>query len=125
MDISMINNNFRHYRVFYLPVRGPYGPIMASNRKKRQSVQAGELFMNFNGTTGNLTNLTGSVTYSIQVAAVTTFNDDEVIGDRSAPVERTTLEGGKQFFTTTHFVSILCHCSAYCSPNFESNSDYQ
>ena len=97
MDISMTSSNFRHYRVFYLPVRGPYGPIciMASNRRKRQSAQPGESFMDFNEASGTLTDLNGLVTYSIQVAAVTTFNDDEVIGDRSAAIERTTLEGGK------------------------------
>ena len=94
----MTSNNFRHYRVFYLPVRGPYGPIMASNRRKRQSAQAGELIMDFTGTTGTLTNLNGAVTYRIQVAAVTTLNDDEVIGDRSAAIEMATLEGGKQNF---------------------------
>ena len=53
--------------------------------------------MDFNEASGNLTDLNGAVTYSIQVAAVTTFNDNEVIGDRSAIIERTTLEGGKQF----------------------------
>ena len=95
MDISMMSNNFRHYRVFYLAVRGPYGPIMASNRKKRQSVQAGELTMNFSGTTGTLTNLYGAVTYRIQVTAITTFSGQEVIGDRSLVVEMTTLEGSK------------------------------
>ena len=95
MDISMTSSNFRHYRVFYLPVRGPYGPIMASNRIKRQSAQAGELTMDFDGTTGTLTNLYGAVTYRIQVAAVTTFNDDEVIGDRSTAIEMTTLEDSK------------------------------
>ena len=95
MDINVTNSNFRHYRVFYLPVSGPYGPIMASNRRKRQSAQAGELTMNFTGTTGTLTNLYGAVTYRIQVAAVTIFNGQEVIGDRSAAVEMTTLEGSK------------------------------
>ena len=100
MDISMTSSNFRHYRVFYLPVSGPYGPIMASNRRKRQSAQLGESFMDFNEASGTLTNLNGLVTYSIQVAAVTTFNNDEVIGDRSAAIVRTTLEGGKQTFTS-------------------------
>ena len=95
MDISMTSSNFRHYRVFYLPIRGPYGPIMASNRRKRQSAQPGESFMDFNEVSGTLTNLNGLVTYSIQVAAVTTFNNDEVVGDRSVAIERTTLEGGK------------------------------
>ena len=94
MNISMTSSNFSHYTIFYLPVRGPYGPIMASNRRKRQSAQAGELTMNFTGTTGTLTNLYGAVTYRIQVAAVTIFNGQEVIGDRSAAVEMTTLEGG-------------------------------
>ena len=91
----MTSNNFRHYRIFYLPVRGPYGPIMASNRRKRQSAQAGELTMNFATTTGILNNLYGAVTYRIQVAAVTAYNDNEVIGDRSAAIQVTTLEGGK------------------------------
>ena len=95
MEISLISSNFSHYTVFYLPVRGPYGPIMASNRRKRQSAQAGELTMNFTGTTGTLTNLYGAVTYRIQVAAVTTFNGQEVIGDRSTAIEMTTLEGSK------------------------------
>ena len=70
MEISLTNSDFSHYTVFYWPVRGPYGPIMASNRRKRQSAQAGELTMNFTGTTGTLTNLYGAVTYRIQVAAV-------------------------------------------------------
>ena len=91
----MTSSDFSHYRVFYLPVRGPYGPIMASSRRKRQSPQNGELTMNFNGTTGTLTNLNGAVTYSIQVAAVTTFNGRDVIGDRSAAIEITTFESGE------------------------------
>ena len=92
----MTSSNFRDYRVFYLPVRGPYGPIMVSNRRKRQSAEAGEFIMDFPGNTGTLTNLNGSVTYRIQVAAVTTFDYDEVIGDRSAVIEMITLEGRKQ-----------------------------
>ena len=98
IEISLTSSNFRHYRVFYLPVRGPYGPIMASNRRKRQSVQAGELTMNFTGTTGTMTNLYGAVTYRIQVAVVTTFDGQEVIGDRSAAIEMNTLEGGKKIY---------------------------
>ena len=97
----MTSSNFSHYTVFYLPVSGPYGPIMASNRRKRQSAQAGELTMNFTGTTGTLTDLYGAVTYRIQVAAVTIFNGQEVIGDRSAAIEMTTLEGSKQ----------ICNCT--------------
>ena len=98
MEINLTSSNFRHYRVFYLPVRGPYGPIMASNRRKRQSEQAGELTMNFTGTTGTLTNLYGAVTYRVQVAVVTTFDGQEVIGDRSAAVEINTLEGSKKIY---------------------------
>ena len=93
----MTSSNFRRYRVFYLPLSGPYGPIMASNRRKRQSsVRPGELTMDFNEASGTLTNLNGLVTYSIQVAAVTALNNgQDVIGDRSVPIEMTTLEGGK------------------------------
>ena len=95
MEISLTNSNFSHYTVFYLPVRDSYGPIMASNRRKRQSAQAGELTMNFCGTTGTLTNLYGAVTYRIQVAAVVILNEQVVIGDRSTAIEVTTLENGK------------------------------
>ena len=94
----MSSQKFSHYTVFYLPVRGPYGPIMASDRTKRQSAQAGELTMNFTGSNGTLTNLYGAVTYRIQVAAVTKFNGQEVIGDRSAAIELNTLEGGKKIY---------------------------
>ena len=100
MDINTTSSDFSHYTVFYLPVRGPYGPIIASNRRKRQSARAGELTMNFTGTTGTLTNLYGAVIYRIQVAAVITFNDDEVIGDRSAAIEITTLENGRLLVLT-------------------------
>ena len=99
MDISMTSSNFRHYRVFYLPERGPYGPIMASNGRKRQLAQTGELTMNFTGTTGTLTNLNGAVTYRVQVAAVTMFDGQEIIGDRSTAINVTTLEGGKEIYT--------------------------
>ena len=95
MEISLTNSEFIHYTVFYLPVGGPYGPIMASNRRKRQSAQAGELTMNFAGTTGILTDLYGAVTYRIQVAVVATLNGQEVIGDRSTAIEMITLEGGE------------------------------
>ena len=96
METSLTNSNFSHYTVFYLPIRGPYGPIMASNRRKRQSAQAGELTMNFNGNTGTLTNLYGSVTYRIQVAIVGILNGQDIIGDRSAAIEIITLVGGKK-----------------------------
>ena len=101
MEVSLSASNFSHYTVFYLPVRGPYGPIMASNRRKRQSAQAGELTMNFTGTTGTLTGLYGAVAYSIQVAIVGTINRQEVIGERSDAIEMTTLEGGEQIYDGT------------------------
>ena len=96
MEVNLTTSMFSHYTVFYLPVRGPYGPIMASNGRKRQSAQAGELTMNFAGTIGILTNLNGSVTYRIQVAVVGTVNGQEVIGDRSDAVEMTTSEDSEQ-----------------------------
>ena len=97
MEISLVDSSLTNfYTVFYLPVSDPYGPIMASNRRKRQSAQVGELTMNFTGTTGTLTDLYGAVTYRIQVAAVIMFNELVVTGDRSAAIEITTLEGGKQ-----------------------------
>ena len=116
MELDITNSNFSHYTVFYLPVRGPYGPIMASNRRKRQSAQAGELTMNFTGTTGTLTNLYGAVTYRIQVAVVTMSNGQELIGDRSSATEMTTLEGGEDIYSCIYVANIIiCHCSAYCS----------
>ena len=114
MDISMTSSNFRYYRVFYLPVRGPYGEIMAINRRKRQSAQAGELTMNFTGTTGTLTNLYGAVTYRIQVATVTMLNGPEIIGDRSVAIEMTTLVGSKQICNCTFplYYYYSTHCSS-------------
>ena len=104
MKINLTNSEFSHYTVFYLPVRGPYGPIMASNRRKRQSVQAGELTMNFTGTTGTLTDLYGAVTYRIQVAVVATLNGQQITGDRSAATEITTVEGGEQIYNCTYLL---------------------
>ena len=98
MEITLTNSDLVHYTVFYLPVRGPYGPIRTSDRRKRQSAQAEELTMNFTGTTGTLTNLYVAVTYSIQVAAVSTINEQNFIGDRSPAIEITTLEAGEQKF---------------------------
>ena len=95
MEISLTNSEFSHYTVFYLPVRGPYGLIMTSNRRKRQSTQTEE-FMNFTGTTGTLTGLYGAVTYRIQVAVVGILNGQKITGDRSDAVQVTTLEGSKQ-----------------------------
>ena len=95
MEVNLTTSMFSHYTVFYLPVRGPYGPIMASNRRKRQSAQVGEFTMNFTGTTGTLNKLNGSMTYRIQVAVVGTVNELNVTGDRSDATEMTTSEGGK------------------------------
>ena len=80
---------------------------MASNRRKRQSAQAGELTMNFTETTGTLTNLYGAVTYNIQVAAVSMFNGKNVTGDRSSATEITTLEGGKKFVFVRMYISSM------------------
>ena len=125
MESSLTNSKLSHYTVFYLPLRGPYDPIMTSNRRgKRQSAQAGELTMNFTGTTGTLTNLHGAVTYSIQVASVSTFNGQNVTGDRSPAIEMLTLEGGEQLFTVTHILSVI-YFSAYCSPKPELYESYQ
>ena len=95
MEISLTNSEFSHYTVFYLPVRDPYGPITTRRRRKKQSAQDGELTMNFCGTTGTLSGLYGAVTYRIQVAVVTISNGQEIMGDRSAVIEITTLENGK------------------------------
>ena len=124
METSLTNSKLSHYTVFYLPVRGPYDSIMANNRRKRQSAQAGELTMNFAGTIGTLTNLHGAVTYRIQVAAVSTFNGQNVTGDRSPPIEMMTLEGGEQLFTTTHILSVI-YFSPYCSSKPELYKSYQ
>ena len=96
MEISLTNSMFSHYTVFYLPVRGPYGPITTSNSRRRQSVQDRELTMNFTGTTGTLIDLHEAVTYRIQVAVVAKFNGQENIGDQSIAIEMTSLEGGEQ-----------------------------
>ena len=106
-----------------MPVRDPYGPIMASNRRKRQSAQARELTMNFTGTTGTLTNLYGAVTYRIQVAAVGTFNGQEIIGDRSDATEMTTLEGSKQFLLL-HILYQYCVTLAPTAPRDLNYTDY-
>jgi len=89
------NGDIVHYTVFYLPVSGPYGPIMTSNSRKRQLAQDGEFAMDFTGTSGTLTNLNGSVTYRIQVSAVAGFNGAELFGNRSATVDVNTSEGSK------------------------------
>ena len=83
------------YRIFYQPVRGPYGPTASSSRRRRQLDQ--EFTMDFTGPPGTLTNLNGSVTYNIQVAAVARalYSDQEAIGNRSEALVITTLTGSK------------------------------
>ena len=83
------------YRVFYQPVRGPYDPISSSYRRRRQLDQ--EFTMDFTGPPGTLTDLNGSVTYNIQVAAVARalYSDQEAIGNRSDVMVITTLTGSK------------------------------
>ncbi|XP_065903762.1 protein sidekick-1-like [Dysidea avara] len=93
MEPDAPNGVITHYMVFYLPVSGPYGPIMTSNRRKRQLAQDGEFAMGFTGTSGTLTNLNGSVTYRIQVSAVALYNGEELLGSRSIPEMITTSEG--------------------------------
>ena len=111
MEINLTNSKLSHYTLFYLPLRGPYGPIMASDRRgKRQSTHPEELTMNFTGTTGTLTNLYGAVTYRIQVAAVSTFNGQYITGDRSPATEITTLEGSEQIRICTYIAtSTACY----------------
>ena len=99
LEISLANSVLTHYTVFYLPMNGPYDRIIANNRRKRQSAQPGESIMNFTtATTGTLTNLNGSVTYRIEVAAVVMLNvnGQVVTGDRSIATVINTKEGGEQ-----------------------------
>ena len=97
MEPDAPNGVITHYTVFYLPVSGPYGPIMTSNRRKRQLVQDGEFAKDFTGTSGTLTNLNGSVTYRIQVSAVALYNEEELLGSRSTSKMITTSEGSELF----------------------------
>ena len=118
MTINLTNSVLMHYTVIYLPVRGPYGPIMASNRRKRQSAQPGEFTMNFIGTTGTLMDLNGSVTYRIQVAAVVMLSGQVVTGDRSAATEVTTSIGGGKIYMLhccVYTYIMMCHCSTHFS----------
>ena len=83
------------YRVFYQPVQGPYGPIASGNRRRRQLDQ--EFTMDFTGPPGTLTNLNGSVTYKIQVAAIARalYSDQRVTGNRSEAIMIITSTGSK------------------------------
>ena len=82
------------YRVFYQPVQGPYGPTASGNRR-RQLDQ--EFTMDFTGPPGTLTNLNGSVTYNIQVAAIACalYSNQTVIGNRSEAIMINTSTGSK------------------------------
>ena len=102
MEINLINSVLIHYTVFYSPLSGPYDHIMASNRRKRQSVHPGEFALNFTETIGTLMDLNGSVTYRIQVAAVVKLNGQVVTGDRSTVTEITTSEGGEMLYCCVH-----------------------
>ena len=124
METSLTNSKLSHYTVFYLPLRGPYGPIITSNRRKRQSTETGELTMNFTGTTGTLTNLHGAVTYKIQVAAVVTVNGQYITGDRSHVIEMPTPEGGEQLFIAT-LILLVMYFSTYCSSKPELYESYE
>ena len=113
MEPDVPNGVISHYTVFYLPVSGPYGPIMTSNRKKRQLAQDGEFAMDFTGTSATLTNLNGSVTYRIEVSASALYNGIELVGDRSSAVMITTNEGGDSWLA--NYVSICYNllCSSH------------
>ena len=87
------------YIVFYQPVSSPYGPIVSGNRRRRQLDQ--KFRMNFTGPPGTLTNLNGSVMYSIQVAAVACALNEKLIGNLSMPITVNTLVGSKQSDTDT------------------------
>ena len=104
MKPDVPNGVISHYTVFYLPVSGPYGPIMITNRRKRQLAQDGEFAMNFIGTSATLTNLNGSVIYRIGVSAIALYNGIELVGNRSSAVMITTNEGGNSWLA--NYVSI-------------------
>ena len=81
-----------HYMVFYLPIRGPYGPIFTDDQSQGRNK---EFSLNTTTTTATLTSLNGSVTYRIQVSAVALYSNGlELIGMRSTAVMVTTAEGG-------------------------------
>ena len=87
------------YIVFYQPVSGPYGPIVSGNRRRRQLNQ--EFAMNFTESPGTLTNLNGSVTYRIQVAAVACALNQKLTGNRSIAIMVNTSVGSKLSHTET------------------------
>lgn len=85
------------YIVFYQPVNDPYGPIVSDNKRRRQVTEEGEFTMNFARSPGTLTNLNGSVTYKIQVAAIACAlnGDQKLTGNRSIAVMVNTSVGSK------------------------------
>ena len=111
------------YRIFYQPVQGPYGPISSSNRRRRQLHQ--EFTMDFTGPPGTLTNLNGSVTYNIQVAAIAhaLYSDQEAIGNRSVATVITTLTGSKLPLINTVITYIITMCIAPTLPRNLSYGD--
>ena len=66
--------------------------LWVANKRKRQQA-AKEFIMTFVESLGALTNLNGSVTYRIQISAKALFNGVELLGDWSAEIMATTLEG--------------------------------
>jgi len=111
MEPDAPNGVISHYTVFYLPVSDPYGPIMTSNRRKRQLAQGGEFAMDFTGTSATLTNLNGSVTYRIEVSAIALYNGIELVGNRSNAIMITTLEGGTIICVDSLIPCVIVHSS--------------
>ena len=96
MEPQIPNGIISHYTVFYLPVSGPYGPIVGDRRKRQLPVaQDGEFAMDFSGTSGTLTNLNASLTYRIQVSGVALFEENEIFGVRSTVELASTLEASE------------------------------
>lgn len=103
------------YIVFFQPLSGPYGPIVSGNRMRRQLNQG--FTMNFTRPPGTLTNLNGSVTYSIQVAAVACALNEKLIGNLSMPIMVNTSVGSKLLHTQKLNVSYVCmHYIWYTAP---------
>ena len=75
------------YRVFYQPVSGPYDHLVNGEKRRRQLGQELIFITDFTDPPGTLTNLNGSVTYRIQVAAIARaqYSSQKLIGDRSEP----------------------------------------
>ena len=111
MEPDAPNGVISHYTVFYLPVSDPYGPIMTSNRRKRQLAQGGEFAMDFTGTSATLTNHNGSLTYRIEVSVNALYNVLERVGNRSNAIMITTLEGGTIICVDSLIPCVIVHSS--------------